>query len=216
LVLLTGCTSPGQLVAIRYSEATEPMNLATLAHDLQREIGAEAIDSRWFGYGGFAWALQALQLPGVRMSQHFIWDSTRHTAPTSDVMPPPGPPLPEPVSRVTSGLKLPPLPAESWGGVHGTLAAFVAAYEFNLTEATRWSRDRLAETGVRVSRQVVGLVARGAAYGGCPLFRQPPPTAEEIAAAFVGNLLNRVAAATSTCPRRRSQSFVPGSESART
>jgi hypothetical protein len=183
------------LVATRYSEATEPINLATLAHDLRRDLGALTVDSRWFGYGGFSRALQALQLPGVRMSQHFIWDSTRHTAPTSTVTPVPGPPLPEPVSRVTQILKLPVLPTDSWRSVHDSLAAFVAAYEFNLTEATRWSRDRLAESGVRVSRQVVGLVVRGAAYGGCPLYRRPPPGAEEIATAFVENVLSRADAA---------------------
>lgn len=65
-----------ELVAVRYSEATEPINLATLAHDLRRELGAVTTDSRWFGYGGFARALQALQLPAVRMSHHFIWDGT--------------------------------------------------------------------------------------------------------------------------------------------
>jgi NYN domain-containing protein len=184
-----------ELVAIRYSEAMEPINLATLAHDLRRDLGAVTTDSRWFGYGGFTRALQALQLPGVRMSHHFIWDSTRHTAPTSEETPHAGPPLPEPVSRVTQALKLPLLPSEAWRSVHDSLAAFVAAYEFNLTEATRWARDRLTESGVRISRQVVSLVARGAAYGGCPLYRQPPPDAQEIATAFVENLLSRAAAA---------------------
>jgi hypothetical protein len=125
------------------------------------------------------------------MSQQFIWDSTRHAEPTSQA----APPLPEPVSRVTRVLKLPPLPHESWRSMHVSLADFVAAYEFNLAEATRWSRDRLAEIGVRVSRQVITLVARGAAYGGCPLYRQPPPAADEIGGAFVGNLLSRAAAA---------------------
>jgi hypothetical protein len=41
----------------------------------------------------------------------------------------------------------------------------------------------------------VGVVARGAAYGGCPLYRQPAPGAEEIAAAFVNNVLDRALAA---------------------
>ncbi len=184
-----------ELVAIRYSEATEPIKLGTLAHDLRRDLGAVTTDSRWFGYGGFSRALQALQLPGVRMSQYFIWDSTRHIAPTSAVTPHAGPPLPEPVSRVTQVLKLPLLPTDSWRSVHESLAAFVVAYEFNLTEATRWARDRLTESGVRVSRQVVSLVAQGAAYGGCPLYRQPPPDASEIATAFVENVLSRASAA---------------------
>jgi uncharacterized LabA/DUF88 family protein len=184
-----------ELVTIRYAEASEPMNLASLAHELRRELGAVAADSQWFGYGGFARALQALNLAGVRMSQHFIWDSTRHTAVAPDEELQQRPTLPEPVDRVTQALKLPSLPDQSWHHVHDSLAAFVASYEFNLTEATRWSRDRLAEKGVRVSRQAVGVVVRGAAYGGCPLYRQPSPRAEEIAEAFVGNVLSRAEAA---------------------
>ena len=163
--------------------------------ELRRELGAVATDSQWFGYGGFARALQALNLAGVRMSQHFIWDSTRHAAVAPDEELQQRPTLPEPVDRVTQALKLPSLPDQSWHHVHDSLAAFVASYEFNLTEATRWSRDRLAENGVRVSRQAVGVVVRGAAYGGCPLYRQPSPRAEEIAEAFVDNVLSRAAAA---------------------
>jgi len=36
---------------------------------------------------------------------------------------------------------------------------------------------------------------RGTSFGGCPLHRQPPPDADEIAAAFVSNVLNRAEAA---------------------
>lgn len=150
-------------------------------------------DTQWFGYGGFTRALQALVLPDVRMSQHFLWDHTRHDAPASgaarhDVQP-------DAVARVTQGLKLPTMPAATWRSVHAALAAFVSAYEFNLNEATRWARDRVVESGTRVNRQSVGVVARGATFGGCPLYRQPPPTSEEIGAAFVDNILNRAAAA---------------------
>lgn len=183
------------LVTVRYAEASEPINLASLAHELRRELGAVATDSQWFGYGGFGRALQALNLPEVRMSQHFIWDSNRHAAVAPDEELQQWQTLPEAVHRVTQALKLPSLPEQSWHHVHDSLAAFVASYEFNLTEATRWSRDRLAEEGVRVSRQAVGVVVRGAAYGGCPLYRQPPPQAEEIAEAFVDNVLSRAEAA---------------------
>lgn len=181
-----------ELVTANYGTATEPINLAGLAHDIRVELGQVVADSRWFGYGGFARAIQALQLPGVRMSQHYLWDSTRHDAPTTEDR---HDGLPEGVSRVTQVLKLPVLPAEAWHEVHECLAAFVAAYEFNLTEATRWARDRLVESGYRVNRQTVGVVARGAAYGGCPLYRQPPPDSNEIGEAFAGNILSRAGAA---------------------
>ncbi|HEX6874194.1 MAG TPA: NYN domain-containing protein [Nocardioidaceae bacterium] len=184
----------GELVAQRYAQASEPMNLATLADELRGELGPVTSTSRWFGYNGFTRALQALDLPGVKMSQHFIWDSRRHAAPTPAGADNGGPQLPDPVRRVTAVLKLPTLPSESWSNIYDSLAGFVAAYEFNLTEATRWSRDRLAERGIRVNRQAVGIVAHGVAYGGCPLYRQPPPRAEDLATAFVANVLNRAAA----------------------
>ncbi|MGH3347094.1 MAG: hypothetical protein ACRDO4_08930 [Nocardioides sp.] len=184
-----------ELMAKRYAEASEPINLATLAHEVRRELGSVTTDSHWFGYEGFARALRALDLPGVRMSQHFIWDSARHSDPTPPEVGAIGTELPDPAVRVAQVLKLPALPTESWRDIFDALAAFVAAYEFNLSEATRWSRDRLADRGIRVARQAVGTVARGAAYGGCPLYRQPPPHADEIATAFVDNVLSRAAAA---------------------
>jgi len=185
----------GELVAQRYALASEPINLATLAHEMRRELGPMTTLSHWFGYEGFARALQALELPGVRMSQDFIWDSTRHSPPTRAGTGHVGAQLSDPVARVTGVLKLPSLPSASWRCIFDSLAAFVASYEFNLTEATRWARDRLADNGTPVNRQAVGIVARGATYGGCPLYRQPPPRAEEIATAFVGNVLSRAAAA---------------------
>jgi uncharacterized LabA/DUF88 family protein len=184
-----------ELVNERYNEALEPINLAALAHELSAKLGPIATGTGWFGHGGFARAIQALNLPGVRMSQHLLWDAARHTPQLSDDSMPLGVELPDPVARVTRALKLPGLPQESWGAIYHALAAFVSAYEFSLSEATRWCRDRLLENDRRVSRQAVGVVARGAAYGGCPLYRQPPPGAEEIAGAFVGNVLDRAVAA---------------------
>lgn len=183
-----------ELVQERYEEATEPINLASLAHELREQLGPIATSSRWFGYGGFVRAIQALDLSGVRMSQHFLWDDTRHEPPAEEAGPA-GAGLPDPVARVTRELKLPPLPSAGWHSIYGALAEFVAGHDFNLTEATRWCRDRLAEAGTRVSRQAVGVVARGAAYGGCPLYRLPAPEAQEIASAFVANVLDRALAA---------------------
>lgn len=210
LVLETGSDVPGtdvdltqeqaaarfrEFVVRRYAEAPEPINLGALAHDVRRELGHVTPASHWFGYGSFTRALQALDLPGVKMSHPFMWDSTRHAVPTSAEVDELDPHLSEGVRRVTTVLKLPRLPSESWRSIYDSLATFIAAYEFDLTEATRWSRDRLAERGIPVNRQAVGVVARGAAYGGCPLYRQPPPRAEDIGAAFVRNVLERASAA---------------------
>lgn len=173
------------IVSERYDSATEPIVLATLAHDLHADLGAVAKTSRWFGHEGFGKALRAVDLPGARLSQQHVWDSRRHTPPEADAA----------VLRVAALLKIPMLPPESWNGIYESLARFLDEHEFTLSEATRWSRDRLVESGVRVNRPAVGLVARGAAFGGTPLYAEPPPSAHSIGEAFVTNLLGRVAAA---------------------
>ncbi len=183
-----------EIVRLRYAEATEPINLSGLAQEVGQELGAVAKSSRWFGHGGFVRALQSLDLPGVRMAHPFMWDGTRHVAP--DVTPSASPELSaDVISRVSKVLRLPMLPPESWSGIYDSLATFVRTYDFNLTEMTRWSRDRLVQQEVKVNRQAVSLVAHGAAFAGCPLYRQPPPTADEIAAAFLANVVGRAQAA---------------------
>lgn len=186
------------IVTERYVAASGPLNLASLAYELRRELGRSIDDTRWFGFGGFARSLESLELPSMRLSQHLLWDGSRHETPdltASAASAAHGLTLPEPVTRLTALLSLPRLQHESWSPIYRVLSDYVNSHQFNLTEATRWSRDRLVEQGVDVSRNAVGFVTRGAAFGGCPLYRKPPPTAVEIGAAFVENVLSRAEAA---------------------
>ena len=189
------------IVTERYVAASGPLNLASLASVLRRELGRSIDDSRWFGFGGFARSLESLELPNLRLSQHLLWDGNRHETPdlnasaASAASAAQGLTLPEPVTRLTALLSLPRLQHESWSPIYRALSDYVNSHHFNLTEATRWSRDRLVEQGVDVSRNAVGFVTRGATFGGCPLYRKPPPTAAEIGAAFVENVLSRAEAA---------------------
>lgn len=183
------------IVTERYVAASGPLNLASLAYELRRELGRSIDDTRWFGFGGFARSLESLELPNMRLSQHLLWDGSRHETPDLTASAAHGLTLPEPVTRLTALLSLPRLQHESWSPIYRVLSDYVNSHQFNLTEATRWSRDRLVEQGVDVSRNAVGFVTRGAAFGGCPLYRKPPPTAVEIGAAFVENVLSRAEAA---------------------
>jgi hypothetical protein len=131
----------------------------------------------------------------MRLSQHWMWDDSRHDTPDLSAGAAHGFTLPEPVTRLAALLNLPRLPHESWSPVYEVLADYARSHHFSLTEATRWSRDRLVEKGLDVSRSAVGFVTRGASFGGCPLYCQPPPTAAEIGAAFVDNVLSRADAA---------------------
>ncbi|GLW27317.1 NYN domain-containing protein [Actinoplanes regularis] len=181
------------LVTWRYSSASGPLNLASLAHDLRRQLGPSVDETSWFGNGGFVRALESLSLPNVKFSNHFLWDSARHDPPESGVS---TGPAPEPVGRLSALLSLPRLSLEMWPPIYQALADYAAAHHFNLTEATRWARDQLAAQGVDVSRSAIAFVTRGTAFGGAPLYRQPPPNAAEIASAFADNVLNRAEAAT--------------------
>lgn len=175
----------------RYAAASGPLNLASLAQELRRELGQSIDDSGWFGRGGFVRSLDSLGLPHMRLSQHLMWDDSRHDTPDLSAGAALGFTPPEPVARLAALLNLPRLPHESWTPVYEVLADYAHSHHFSLTEATRWSRDRLVDKGLDVSRSAVGFVTRGASFGGCPLYRQPPPTAAEIGAAFVDNVLSR-------------------------
>jgi hypothetical protein len=182
----------------RYADAQEPLNLAGLGGQLRAELGSIATETRWFGHGGFAKAIAALGLPGARMAGQFMWDDRRHAPPEPapiESATQSGPPVPAAVSLVSGVLKLPALTPASWLRIHESLTQYVRTHDYSLNEMTKWTRDRLVEEGVPINRQAASLVALGASYGGCPLYRQPPPDAAEVQQAFVANLLDRVDAA---------------------
>ena len=187
-----------QRVVELYTDAQDPLNLAALGSRLSGELGTVTTASGWFGSGGFVRALRALDLPHMRIDSHFMWDETRHSAPAGkhgDTSAPQSMETPAVVDRVTTVLKLPALSPVSWKRIYESLASYVQTHSFNLNEMTRWTRDQLAGEGLPVNRQAPSLVAKGSAYGGTPLFRDPPPSEDEIAQAFVTNLVDRAAAA---------------------
>ncbi|WP_262402226.1 NYN domain-containing protein [Actinomadura sp. CNU-125] len=177
------------IVSREYNGAAEPLNLASLAQQVRAELGAAAVGPTWFGLGGFARALSSLNLPGLTMSQHLLWDAGRHQPPEGGTQ---KVPVPEPIERLGDLINLPRLPQDWWPAVYGALSDYASEHTFNMTECTAWSRDRLSEYGLRVSRQHIGFVMNGAARGGSPLHQNPPPTAEEIGEAFVRNVLERI------------------------
>ncbi|GGL04845.1 NYN domain-containing protein [Mangrovihabitans endophyticus] len=185
------------IVTDRYTDAGEPLNLASLAHEVRRLLGGAVDTTSWFGHGGFVKALEGLQLPEARFSQHYLWHDGRHPAPPAATASatPGGVAVPEPVDQLCRLLGLPRLETSTWAAIYQVLADYAETHRFNLTEATRWSRDELVARDVEVRRNTIALVTRGAAYGGCPLYRQPPPSAAEIGAAFLDNVLGRADAA---------------------
>ncbi|MEV0216900.1 NYN domain-containing protein [Micromonospora sp. NPDC050695] len=183
------------IVTQEYTAANEPLNMAWLASRLRAQLGPSVSDSNWFGFGSFARAVASLSLPNLRMSQHLLWDTSRHQAPRAVTTTAPRVALPDPVERLSGQLDLPRMPQPWWPAIYRTLAQYAQSQRFNWTQCTSWARDHLREEGLPVSRNAVGFVVRGTSFGGCPLHRQPAPTADEIAVAFVGNVLGRADAA---------------------
>lgn len=183
------------IVTTEYDATATPINMASLAQRLRGELGQVITESNWFGFGSFARAVESLRLPNLRMSQHLIWDDDRHQAPEQGTVTGHGGVLPEPVERLAELLNLPRIPQDWWPPIYQTLADYAASHQFNLTQCTSWSRDQLHDQGVPVSRGAVAFVVRGTSYGGRPLHGQPPPSADQIGAAFVANVLNRADAA---------------------
>lgn len=183
-------TKFGDWIRQRLAQSNDPLNLARLASEARREGVA---DPTWFGYQGFTRALLGLKLEGLAVSSRWLWDQSRHTAPSETEREELA--LPDPVARLCALIGVPRLPTETWPHVYRALAAYSEHHDFNLTDITKWSRDWLADQGIDVGRAVFGYVVRGAMYGGVSLKRRPSPTAHEIAGGFVTSVLEGAAAA---------------------
>jgi hypothetical protein len=175
-------------IRTRYSEAPSALSLPALAHEVAK-AAPDALASGWFGLG-FVPAIAELSLPSARLEQNFLWDEERHQPPgleQSHV----ARTMPETIESVFHLLEVPRLRTEAWPVLFETLGRYAADHEFNLTEATRWSRDQLASTAMPIARPAFSYAVKGAQFGGAPLNSDPPPNAEEIARAFCNSLIDR-------------------------
>lgn len=176
------------LISARYRSSSVPLNLAALAHETAREIPG-AREAGWFGMGSFSGAIDRLELPGARRSQQFLWDEERHQPPATSQRAEDAN-IPSIIATMMRVIDLPRIAKEKWPSLFATLARYAAEHDFNLTEATRWSRDTLEKKGERVGRPTLGFVIRGVGLGGAPLNRQPPPDEIELAEAFQRNMVD--------------------------
>ena len=180
----------GSLIRMRYHDASAPLNLAALG--LEAGLKCEgAKQSKWFGNGSFVAAVAALELPNVQFSQHHMWDAERHQPPATDrdneIAD-----FPADVVVLSKELDFPRIKSTDWPKVFAVLESYATDHDFfNLTEATRWCRDTLAENGAEVGRNSLAYVIRGAHFGGVTLNSESSPNQEEIGAAFLGAVLDR-------------------------
>ena len=171
-----------EVVSARYLTSPTPVNLASLASEVRREIGPIGTDSGWFASGGFSAAVTSLGLPHLVIDGHVVRNLSRHRADLE---------LPPVVNRLSDALKIPRLPSSAWSKIYEVLATFLVDHEFSLSGITKWAREELANRGMPVSRSSIGFVVRASAFGGMPLYATPPPGAASIGGAVVRNFVDR-------------------------
>ncbi|WP_158213636.1 NYN domain-containing protein [Sphingopyxis witflariensis] len=176
----------------RYDEASGPLSLAALAVEAAR-ICPSAKRSNWFGRKTFSAAVVGLKLQHLRTSNHHLWDDERHQPPVaaSDVQ---VANVPETVALFMRALDFPRIEQKDWPILFRSLSSYATDNTFNFTEATRWTRDEMAERhGAKVARGSVAYVVRGCQFGGARLDAEIAPSADQIGNAFYNALLDRAA-----------------------
>lgn len=175
-------------VMAQYDSATEPLNLATAASRLVSQLGTELRASDWLGAGSFLRAVHALNLPNVAFSQHYMWDTSRHTPPGAAIQ---GNGLPPAVERLAQVTGLPRIPSEDWPRAFAYLEEYARTQQFSLTESSKWPRDRSAESGHLIARGVFLYIVTSSHRHGTRLDVDPRPTAKQIGLAVLGSVLTR-------------------------
>ncbi|MFF0902775.1 UNVERIFIED_CONTAM: NYN domain-containing protein [Kocuria sp. CPCC 205316] len=189
-----------EVVRSDYESSEVPNNCARLASRIHADMGEVVTRTRWFGGGTFRKAVERIGLPNIEFSQHHFWDSARHLAP-APVQPglsaPPETlaPLPPGITRFCDVAKMPRLPQEHWPVVFQVLSEYAREFDFILSEASKWSRDRARELGVEVSRRALLYVIRGARTGGANHSADQVPDASAIGRAVFSSVLEQAALA---------------------
>lgn len=176
----------------RYKEANSPLTLAALASEAAR-LCPTAKRSAWFGRKTFSAAVASLKLPHLKTSNHHLWDGERHQPPAVSPTAQTGN-IPDTVALFMRDLDLPNIEQKDWPILFRTLSAYASQHQFTFSEATRWTRDRLAENcNAKVDRGSIAHVVRGCQFGGARLDAEIAPTADQIGNAFFNALFDRAA-----------------------
>lgn len=174
-----------------YRSAAGPINLSSLSTRLLAELGPELKQGNYLGHGSFVKAVERVKLPNVAFSGHHFWDTSRHTAPSGATTHT----LPAAVSQFCEVTGLPRLDTALWPATYRLLADYAAEHEFDLSEATKMTRDAATAEGLGISRQVFTFVVRACYLQGVTLNANPRPSAAGIATALLSSTLSRATAA---------------------
>lgn len=175
-------------VAAQYGAATGPLRLANVASQVGNQLGPGLRASNWLGAGTFLRAVRSLDLPNVNFSQHYMWDTSRHAPPEQAV---PVAELPPEIAKFCQVAGLPRIPQQDWPRAFRYLEEYSQTQPFSLSEASKWPRDRAAESGAQIARAVFNFILTACHSEGTRLDVEPHPTAEAMTNALFKSVLNR-------------------------
>ena len=175
-----------------------PLSLAGLGTRLREKFGDEIAQSNWFGHGSLDGLIGSMeQSHGIRKDQGQVWDPSSHAQTAG------GPdadkdkvPLPPPINQICAVTDLPRLSADAWKASFDTLANYARYNDFDLREATEWTRDKLLQAGCSVAAADINAIVIKAYHGGVGLDATPPPTSDKIREAVVRHTVDLAQAAT--------------------
>ncbi len=176
------------------ARSDNPVYLSDLGSSLHEKFGKQIQATNWFGYSALNGFLRSVPGAGLQVRGVYVWDPSRHDSPleqASAVYSASSIELPATIEGVCQATEMPRLSAENWPKLFEKLAEYARSHRFNLTECTAWVRDKLREDMVRVGRQSVGNVVKGALMGGVSLKADPPPSAEKIREGYAESIVSR-------------------------
>ena len=182
--------------ARKYIEGSDgPALLAELGLKLRSEFNDAIEQTNWFGARSLS-AFVHLANSDFRTKGHYVWNPDKHPEPEDEEANPLPDSLPESVAQICRITDLPRLSTADWKATFEGIARYANTHEFNLTECTAWTRDHLAEMGIRVGRSAVGFIVRGAKFGDVRLDSRPAPSADDIRDALLQSIIARAQALT--------------------
>ena len=164
-----------------------PVLLSRLGIRLRSEFGDIIDRSQWFSTGSLGRFIS--MMPDLYTRDHYVWNPDIQSEPGGEKD------TPERIAQICRIADLPLLSSAKWKATIEMLVHYGNTHDFNLTQATAWTRDQLKKKGIQVGRQAIGVILRASFFGGAALNANPVPNVEDIQKALIRSTTNRVQAA---------------------
>lgn len=187
-------------VKLLVAASSEPVNMASAAGDVIRNVGQEVVNTQWAGAGSFKELLLSVDALGFEIvtapgQPGLICDPRRHAVASLNLIPDKfkalSPGLAAFASRINRVTGTPLLSPSEYALVFNVLEEELRQNPYFLTATSRAVRDRCIELGSSVARRAVNFILQGIIYGG-HVFEVNPltDTAANFAETFKENVLN--------------------------